>query len=46
MYRVRKFENKNKVVLNDPGIVRVKILNVYFLIMHQNEQHKRKKKAI
>lgn len=28
------------------ALVRVKILNVYFLIMHQNEQHKRKKKAI
>lgn len=27
------------------ALVRVKILNVYFLIMHQNEQHKRKKKS-
>lgn len=26
------------------ALVRVKILNVYFLIMHQNEQHKKKKK--
>lgn len=28
------------------ALVRVKILNVYFLIMHQNEQHKNKEKTI